>query len=261
MENKHINPLIMVVDDSPFQAHQLCQLLNKHGYLTVEAHSGEEALSLLAQEIPAIVFTDIMMPGMDGYQLCTAIRASGATEDIPVILLTSLSNPKDVLRAIECRADYFFSKPYNEEFLISRTADILRTLHLRQANTINQEMVVVFNDNSYTIKPDLQRVIDLLISTYEASVMVNNELLQTQRKLSEQLLEVETALQRIKHLEGIIPICMYCKQIRDDKNSWHRIETYISEHSDAIFSHGVCPNCYGKVLDEYKAAIRQGAPA
>jgi CheY-like chemotaxis protein len=253
-------PLIMVVDDSPLQAYKLCQLLNKQGYSTVEVHSGEEALLLLEQELPAIVYTDIMMPGMDGYQLCAAIRASGATQNTPVILLTSLSDPKDVLRAIECRADYFFSKPYNEEYLISRTADILQTLHLRQVSPTKQEKVVVFGNDSYTVKPDLQRVIDLLISTYEASVLVNNELIRTQRKLSEQLLEVETALQRIKHLEGVIPICMYCKQIRDDENSWHKLENYISEHSDAVFSHGICPNCYDKTLGEYKASMGQETP-
>jgi len=243
----------MVVDDSPFQAGQLCLLLNSQGYATVEAHSGREALALLEKRIPVIVFTDIMMPEMDGYQLCLAIRASEETSDIPVVLLTSLSNPKDVLRAIECRADYFFSKPYNEEYLISRTADIIRTLHLRQAKTSGQEMVVVFKETSYTLKPDFQRIIDLLISTYEASVLINNDLLRTQRQLSEKLLEVETALQRIKHLEGIIPICMYCKQIRDNKNSWHNLEQYISEHSDALFSHGICPECYNKAIGEYSA--------
>lgn len=55
--------------------------------------------------------------------------------------------------------------------------------------------------------------------------------------------ELEAAMARVKHLEGIIPICMYCKKIRDDRNSWHQLEQYISEHSEALFSHGICPHC------------------
>ena len=54
---------------------------------------------------------------------------------------------------------------------------------------------------------------------------------------------LEAALGRVKQLEGIIPICMYCKKIRDDQQSWHQLETYISNHSEALFSHGICPHC------------------
>lgn len=63
----------------------------------------------------------------------------------------------------------------------------------------------------------------------------------TEQKNSE--LEREAALTRIKKLEGIIPICMHCKKIRDDKNSWNQLEQYISAHSEAVFSHGICPQC------------------
>lgn len=59
--------------------------------------------------------------------------------------------------------------------------------------------------------------------------------------------ELESALTRVKQLEGIIPICMYCKQIRDDDDSWQQVEKYISEHSEAMFSHGICPTCLKKV--------------
>ena len=55
--------------------------------------------------------------------------------------------------------------------------------------------------------------------------------------------ELEAALARVKQLEGIIPICMYCKKIRDDQQSWHQLETYISKHSEVLFSHGMCPDC------------------
>jgi PAS domain S-box-containing protein len=64
----------------------------------------------------------------------------------------------------------------------------------------------------------------------------------TERKTAE--IAREEALARVKKLEGIIPICMHCKKIRDDLNSWNQLEQYISSHSEAMFSHGICPQCY-----------------
>ncbi len=64
--------------------------------------------------------------------------------------------------------------------------------------------------------------------------------------------ELQDALKEIKTLHGIIPICSYCKKIRDDKGAWDIIEAYICDHSDAQFSHGVCPDCYKKAMEEMK---------
>jgi methyl-accepting chemotaxis protein len=65
-----------------------------------------------------------------------------------------------------------------------------------------------------------------------------------EKRRTEMLLKETQA--KVKHLEGIIPICMYCKKIRDDGKSWQQLEQYISEHSDAMFSHGICPDCLSK---------------
>ncbi|MCI5130808.1 MAG: response regulator [Candidatus Electrothrix sp. EH2] len=64
--------------------------------------------------------------------------------------------------------------------------------------------------------------------------------------------ELEEALEEIKKMTGILPICSYCKQIRNDEGYWQQVEEYISEHSEAIFSHGVCPVCYKKMMKELK---------
>lgn len=68
--------------------------------------------------------------------------------------------------------------------------------------------------------------------------------------------ELRVAQSRVRHLEGIIPICMYCKKIRDDKNGWNQLEQYISEHSEAMFSHGICPQCFEEQFPK-KADKRQ----
>jgi hypothetical protein len=70
------------------------------------------------------------------------------------------------------------------------------------------------------------------------------EALEEKRRTETLLRETQA---RVKHLEGIIPICMYCKKIRDDKASWQQMEQYISEHSEALFSHSICPECHKKV--------------
>jgi methyl-accepting chemotaxis protein len=67
------------------------------------------------------------------------------------------------------------------------------------------------------------------------------EALEEKRRVENSL---RIAQEQVRQLEGIIPICMYCKQIRDDSDCWHQLEVYISEHSDAFFSHGICPTCF-----------------
>ncbi|MBN2809780.1 MAG: hypothetical protein JXR80_09840 [Deltaproteobacteria bacterium] len=72
--------------------------------------------------------------------------------------------------------------------------------------------------------------------------------------------ELETALEQVKTLAGIVPICMYCKKIRDDQGYWNQLEKFISEHSDAEFSHGICPECYPKVMQELEDELNQRQP-
>jgi sigma-B regulation protein RsbU (phosphoserine phosphatase) len=80
-----------------------------------------------------------------------------------------------------------------------------------------------------------------------ARVQVGMRVVELQANLAERVLELEEALARVKQLQGLLPICSYCKKIRDDRNYWQQVESYISEHSDAVFSHGICPDCYEKV--------------
>jgi hypothetical protein len=71
-----------------------------------------------------------------------------------------------------------------------------------------------------------------------------------QKELADKVAQLEAALAQVKQLEGIIPICMYCKRIRSDKEGWQQLERYIAEHSEAEFSHVICPECYEKAMKE-----------
>lgn len=87
-----------------------------------------------------------------------------------------------------------------------------------------------------------------------ARVQVGRRVIQLQTALAERLHKLEEALAHVKQLHGLLPICCYCKKVRDDKNYWHQVESYVARHTDARFSHGVCPECLQKLKKELGAA-------
>ena len=95
--------------------------------------------------------------------------------------------------------------------------------------------------NDYVVKPFHH-------AELRARVRVGIRVLELQRKLAERVWDLETALQHVKQLRGLLPICMYCKKIRNDGDYWQQVENYISDHSEAEFSHGICPECYEKFV-------------
>jgi len=90
-----------------------------------------------------------------------------------------------------------------------------------------------------------------------ARLIVAMRVVELRRKLAERVRELEAAISRVKQLHGLLPICSYCKKIRDDRNYWQQVEQYVSAHSDAQFSHGICPQCYEQVLAPQLRAMRE----
>ncbi len=91
-----------------------------------------------------------------------------------------------------------------------------------------------------------------------ARVQVGERVLQLQKALAGRVKELEEALVNVKMLQGLLPICLYCKKIRDDHNYWQQLDKYVADHTEARFSHGICPECYDKVvkpeLEKYLAS-------
>ena len=83
-----------------------------------------------------------------------------------------------------------------------------------------------------------------------ARIKAGLRIVELQSQLSERVTQLEAALTREKHLQGLLPICSYCKKIRDDRNYWHQVESYIVSHADVRFSHSVCPECVKRVRAE-----------
>lgn len=81
-----------------------------------------------------------------------------------------------------------------------------------------------------------------------ARVRVGDQMIVLQAELAARIRELEDALARVKQLQGLLPICSYCKRVRDDKNYWHQVDAYVRTHLEVEFSHGICPDCWGTVV-------------
>ncbi|MCK9375377.1 MAG: response regulator [Syntrophobacterales bacterium] len=174
---------ILVVEDSATQAERLRLILEQQGYRVAAARNGREALSAMAREKPQLVISDIIMPEIDGYQLCRLIRADRDLKHTPVILLTALSDPADVIKALECGADNFIVKPYDEPNLLSRIHLFETNRDLRNLEAVQPPLEIVFQGQKYLVNSDRLQILNLLLSTYEAAVAQNTQLLQTQQQL------------------------------------------------------------------------------
>ncbi|MDD3049775.1 MAG: response regulator [Candidatus Cloacimonetes bacterium] len=204
--NEFKEMLIYVVDNDHYNVKLIEILLKEAGFDVVDTFlSAAEMLKAIENKIPDIILSDIMMPGMNGYELCQTVKKNDLWKHIPIIMITaaSMENSEPLKKSFESGAMDFISKPVNHIELVARVTSALK--------------------------------------------------MEKQRKsLAEALIQVKT-------LQGLLPICSYCKKIRDDENYWQEIESYISNHSEVFFSHSICPDCYQKyVLPELNEIKRKG---
>ncbi len=124
-------PLILAVDDEPANLALLRKLLPHQGYDVVEAVDGQSALDSVAEHRPDLVCLDVMMPRLDGIEVCRRLRARPEHAGLPILLLTALNRPEDKARGLEAGANDFLSKPFDESELSARVRSLLRTKALQ----------------------------------------------------------------------------------------------------------------------------------
>lgn len=203
---------ILVAEDEPLTRRTLVAALSQDGYTVSEAVDGTQAWHILqSPQAPSLAILDWMMPGLNGIELCQALRNSAGSQNTYLILLTSKGEHKDIVTGLEGGADDYMVKPFDSEELRARVRVGLR-------------------------------VVDL------------------QGGLTRRVRELEQALVQIKQLQGLLPICSYCKKIRDDRNYWRLVDEYLSEHAAIKFSHAICPTCYKTELAPQLKALKSAVP-
>jgi putative two-component system response regulator len=131
-EQENDEPVVLVADDDHRNVKLLEGYLLPQRYEVLKAYSGEEALTLIGKQRVDLMLLDIMMPGLDGYEVCKRVKARESTRFIPVILITALDDRQAKVRGIEAGADDFLSKPANREELLARTRALLRVRELNR---------------------------------------------------------------------------------------------------------------------------------
>ncbi|MFC1544771.1 HD-GYP domain-containing protein [Gemmatimonadota bacterium] len=127
---RRLQSLVLVVDDDRALRKGMTFLLEKEGYSTIEAENGMLALDLVAAEQPDLVLLDLMMPELDGMEVCKRLKRNEETRLIPVIMITAVNNQSEKIKAIDSGADDFLNKPVNLAELRARTRSLLRMKHL-----------------------------------------------------------------------------------------------------------------------------------
>lgn len=245
-----LDVVILIAEDSHTQAQKLRYTLENHKYAVTVTYDGKEALDSIRHHRPDIVISDVLMPGIDGYELCRKIKSSRDLNDIPVILLTQLSEPQDIIKGLECQADHFITKPYNDDYLLSHIQYVLVNKELRKNSMADLGIEIFFAGQKHFLTSDRMQILDLLFSTYEAVLQKNEELEKANR-------ELKKSMDTIRTLRGLIPICSHCKKIRNDKGYWQQLEVYFREHANAEFTHGLCPDCEKKHYAKFSKHLKK----
>lgn len=175
---------ILIVEDSPVEAEMLRRTLVKAGYAVNVAHNGEEGLQAAHKQRPALVLSDINMPVMNGFELCRAIKYDDDLWNVPLMLLTVLSEPKDIIEAINCGADAYVVKPFGEANLLGRVRSLLDAPLKRKRADERREEVVGYGGQRFSISGGGQQILNLLLSVYENTLNQNRELENTQTELN-----------------------------------------------------------------------------
>jgi PAS domain S-box-containing protein len=204
---------ILVVEDSPTQAEHLRLLLEGAGYRVELAGSGREALERLEAVRPDLIVSDVVMPEMDGYALCHAVKASEATRRIPFVFLTERRTALDILRGLELGADNFLTKPFDDALLVERVERIFHNLALREHGQLEVEVTLRVAGREIGISADKQQIIELLFSTFEEMCTINASLIAAQRTIEDYArtleAQVEMRTRELRSLFDRVPLGLF----------------------------------------------------
>jgi len=220
---------ILIVDDETTNLATLSEYLEAAGFEVLAAQDGASGLSIVERARPDLILLDVLMPGLDGFETCRRLKATDRIQDIPVIFMTALTETADKVTGFEVGGVDYVTKPFQVEELLARVKTHLALRQLQQQLEAQKRQLEAQN------------------------VQLQQEIAERQRAEAEreQLIgQLQEALANIKTLRGLIPICAACKKIRDDTGYWNQLEGYLHTHTEAEFSHGICPECVRRLYPD-----------
>jgi len=212
---------ILIAEDDVVSRRALEATLKRWGHQVIATTDGAAAWEVLQRpDAPPLAILDWMMPEIDGVEVCRRARQ---------LAPGGSAGP----RADHHRCLYLILLTARGE-----TEDVVAGLDA--------------GADDYIVKPFKREEL-------QARLNVGLRMVDLHQRLGRRLAELHDALGKVKHLQGLLPICTYCKRIRDDHNYWQQVESYIGSHSEARFSHSICPSCYESVVQPQLDAL-QGGP-
>lgn len=191
---------VLVVEDSATQALKLRQLLELNGLRVEFAQNGEEALAKLSGGDFDLIISDVLMPGLSGYAFCKRVKSDPVRCNIPLVLLTMLRSPMDIMNALECGADCFITKPYDPAALVHRVNDLLDGRGRSAPGSPCSGVEVTVRGKRYRIRADSGQLLELLLNALEDAVRINRDLDAEQRGFTATRAALE---ERARHIEDL----------------------------------------------------------
>ncbi|NOX87463.1 MAG: response regulator [Calditrichaeota bacterium] len=161
---------ILVVEDSPSQRFIIARFLQNHGFPVETAKDGKEALKKMPEFNPRLIISDIMMPEMDGAALCRQIKSDPRWQSVPVVLMTALNEPEEIVKIISAQADYLFLKEFDPVAFVHFIKDVLNNSHREAASDEIQTFKTFYYSREQKIEAHDSRLLTLLLSSYRSAL-------------------------------------------------------------------------------------------
>ncbi len=237
----HTPPRILIVDDEPFNVDYLEQELDERGYQTVSAMNGQAALEQVTAENPDLVLLDIMMPILDGFQVLARLKENPNTRDVPVIIISAMSDMGSVVKGIKQGAEDYLPKPFDETLLHARIGASLEKKkyrdqeieYLRNVERLTDAAAAVENENFDAAKlaPVTARA-DALGNLARVFERMAREVRAREEKLKQQVMELKIEIDQTKQAKKVSEITGsdYFKTLRGQADELRRIFTTEDEN-------------------------------
>jgi len=225
--------IILLVDDQPFVAEAIRHFLDGEPSIALHyCQDPDQALEIADRLRPTLILQDLLMPNIDGLAVVSRFRANPSTKDTPIVVLSSRDDSETKSLAFGVGAnDYLVKLPGRLEFVAR----------------------VRYHSNACLGQRQRDEAFRVIRESRQQLLESNAALMATNQKLGE-------ALAQVKQLRGLLPICAYCKRVRNDGDYWSQIEEYLVRNSDLQLSHGICDHCYQTQMDTLDQTLPEASP-